>query len=749
MEREVGAIQRIDIQGLISSVFPNVRLQIIVDQALEKFMQKRACSCPRTFLSSDNNLTFAETENVDGLDGAAQEPSQGLKGLLYHIAEAEAKRKAYEHRGIHCDECGEAPIRGVRWHCLNCPSFDLCSTCEAHTMHDRLHVFVKIKIPIPVLSQPVKEYPILYPGSSNKDQVSLRTDFKKMFEDEHHFEATQIDAMYDQFFCLANATMRDDSAGLGFAIDRKAFDRALTSVRWPQPFIPNLVYDRIFAFYDTDSNGRIGFEEFISGLAYLRSTNRFTPLHRAIQGFDIDGDGYVDRQDFIRLCRAKHDVRTLIHSEMADSQEIEQTQFAMETLQSSQPISSIFSREDIPEGEHRHPTGKKEDPFGDMQPPSDTETILRDNEGWSNARTRNQPSQLQTRNSRPQEAHERRQGHLSRFEEMLNSSTDDLDVHVGQSRFEDAYQIDGNWDSGGSDRSTDQKVNGSQDDSAAELRDQDIIWQLLEAGYHEVLNPFFKARERKDQEAIDTRKDRQKWRKEIEEYAEMKRQREVLEQDLRAGSEIDPLMATAMTSFANGDAIENWSSVEVQAAFARSQVVPTDPESLARRETEIAQQPLEELLSATGYSAIENDWGRVNSVAPEGSLVPSDQQIRSPILQLWNESTIAFSEHFRDPTMPQNRPNSASASTQGSESNGDFHHPHLNTLVHSGETGVEERPSKERLEYYAKCQEHDRELQLRGGIGRLSFNEVEELVRNDSSRELKGLVTSWLEWASF
>lgn len=97
-----------------------------------------------------------ETEDLNPPSAAQAEPSQGLRGLLYYIAEEDAKRKAYEHRGITCEECGELPIRGVRWHCLNCPDFDLCSTCEMHTVHPKTHVLAKIRIPLPVLSQPTK-----------------------------------------------------------------------------------------------------------------------------------------------------------------------------------------------------------------------------------------------------------------------------------------------------------------------------------------------------------------------------------------------------------------------------------------------------------------------------------------------------------------------------------------------------------------------------------------------------------------
>lgn len=106
--------------------------------------------------SDSDGSDFAETE----FNAAPEEPTEGLKGLLYYIAQDDARRKAYEHRGIRCEECGECPIRNTRFHCLNCPDFDLCTVCEGQSLHPKTHIFAKIKIPLPVLSQPIKQYPI-------------------------------------------------------------------------------------------------------------------------------------------------------------------------------------------------------------------------------------------------------------------------------------------------------------------------------------------------------------------------------------------------------------------------------------------------------------------------------------------------------------------------------------------------------------------------------------------------------------
>ena len=423
--------------------------------------------------SIPGNSDFAETEDLSAIDDPIQEPEQGLKGLLYHIAETDAKRKAYEHRGIHCEECGEKPIRGIRWHCLNCPDYDLCSTCEASTAHQKTHVFVKVKIPLPILSQPTKMHPLWYPGETKRIYHALPPEMKTHFRATHDFDEPHIDAYFDQFTSLANRTWKEDPAQVKAAIDRRAFNKALTSERWPHRFRPNALYDRMFAFYDTDNNGLIGFGEFLNGIAYLRGSKRFTPLHRALRGFNIDDDGYVSRTDFLRLLRAKYEVQKQLISDMVQGQETEQTQAAMDTLHSSQPISSIFSWDEIPPGEQRTPVGKARDANGDLQPLEGTRTVLKDDEGWSGERARRQ-------NRLPAQPHEQLQHHLSRFEELLSSPTDG------------AHSQNGEPSPNGAAESNDVTVKDSPDDLPL---DADVIWQLVEDGFNEVLDPLFQAKE--------------------------------------------------------------------------------------------------------------------------------------------------------------------------------------------------------------------------------------------------------------
>ena len=90
---------------------------------------------------------------------------QHLLNLLFNVAEDQARKEGYIHRGITCNSCQASPICGVRYKCANCVDYDVCARCEPRDDHNKTHVFLKIKIPMPPLMNPrapcVKP---LYPG---------------------------------------------------------------------------------------------------------------------------------------------------------------------------------------------------------------------------------------------------------------------------------------------------------------------------------------------------------------------------------------------------------------------------------------------------------------------------------------------------------------------------------------------------------------------------------------------------------
>lgn len=115
----------------------------------------------------------------------------------------------------------------------------------------------------------------------------------------------------------------------------------------------------MFAFYDTNADGLIGFEEFVRGLSALNNKHRNTEkLRRIFKGYDLDGDGYVDRKDFLRMFRAFYVLSKDLVKDMVASMEddmLEANQ-AANVLIGSQPISAAFAGS-IPAGSRREGKG--------------------------------------------------------------------------------------------------------------------------------------------------------------------------------------------------------------------------------------------------------------------------------------------------------------------------------------------------------------------------------------------------------
>lgn len=48
------------------------------------------------------------------------------------------------HKFVACDGCNEQPLRGIRWKCLECTDYDLCTSCYNADTHDKDHPFCRI-----------------------------------------------------------------------------------------------------------------------------------------------------------------------------------------------------------------------------------------------------------------------------------------------------------------------------------------------------------------------------------------------------------------------------------------------------------------------------------------------------------------------------------------------------------------------------------------------------------------------------
>lgn len=648
----------------------------------------------------------AETELGVMEEARAAEPAQGLKGLLYYIAEEKAKREAYEHRGIRCDSCNESPIRGVRWHCLNCPDVDLCSTCEMTYPHQQTHVFVKVKIPLPAVGQPGRtlSYPVWYPGSPHILHEPIQPALRKRLAEEYHYEEPQIDALYDQFITTANVSFEQDPSDIKIGIDRRAFDSALTIEAWTEHCAPNALYDRMFAFYDRGNKGAILFEDFINGMAYLRGPSRHHPMTRALQGFDIDNDGFVDRRDFLLLMRAKYDVQKALIAGASGIRADKISQEGADVLKSSQPISAIFCEQDMPLGEQRSSGGKRVTHLGDLEPIEEVKTILEDDEVPAGTSTSMFPPNVLRVRSLP---HLQRQ--LARLDRVLHQSdTEEVQADEGQATEEQTSPSADNLseeDANVLGVGQDKTVSAGEDISNSTY--QDVLWKYTESSYNEVLDLIFKGREKLDREVETTRLERERWRKEIDAAMADKK---ALEENLRTGAELDPLVAAAAHSYDQSSRswITNQDTQEQRAAevqrgideHMRDSILPTDRESLDQFEADIQEQSLDELLAAAGYSIAEDDDDK-SPRSPKASSAPgSDAQAATNVQQ--NGSPLS-----KNDTAPQ----------------------------------------QQRLEHLASLDEAERLMEARGGAGRMSCDELAAMATSD--REIRGLITSWLELASF
>ncbi|KAK6435052.1 hypothetical protein LTR95_008763 [Oleoguttula sp. CCFEE 5521] len=413
---------------------------------------------------------------------ANDDHSQGLKALLYHIAEDNAKRKGFQHRGIFCEGCGMLPIRSVRYHCLNCADYDLCSTCEATTQHPITHVFAKIKVPLPVLSQPSKPLEPWYPGGQTHFPRPPSSQDIQALSQSLHVKEHDIFAWWEQFHCLANAELVRLDGSRRTAINRRAFDLAMTSHRWHGRPPSVHLYDRMFEFYDGDSKGAILFDDFSHGMAYLRGGNRFRSLEPALRGYDMDNDGYLDRTDFLRMFRAKYLVDGQITADLIDMAAEAHTKASSDMIKSSQPLSALFHEDDVPAGAARPLQGKAENVHHDLEPVPGISTIINDSDDAQRASHDQQ---------RPDTTHQ-----AASEEEVITSESDrarvgatDLDI--------DLDKLDGD----------DMRMSGIIDDgrvaqTAESATTSDLMWHVLEEGFEKMLDPIFAGVEMNDEGVV-------------------------------------------------------------------------------------------------------------------------------------------------------------------------------------------------------------------------------------------------------
>jgi hypothetical protein len=278
-----------------------------------------------------------------GNEPPSQRNGQNIVQLLFRVSEDATRRNAYVHRACQCNSCGTVPIRGIRYRCSNCADFDLCEACEAQGLHTKTHIFYKVRVPTSSFAARQMQ-PVWYPGDPDTCLKSLPKELMARLSKETGFDRPELDAYWEQWTFMANTEWREDPDDLYLAMDRKTFDQCLVPSGGNRHAVPNLIHDRMFAFYDTNNDELISFPEFLNGLAYRKKKDK---LRRVFEGFDIDGDGYVDRKDFLRMFRSYYVLYKQMHRDMLDGldDQLKNSTDAHQLITSRQPLSSAFGRD--------------------------------------------------------------------------------------------------------------------------------------------------------------------------------------------------------------------------------------------------------------------------------------------------------------------------------------------------------------------------------------------------------------------
>ncbi|TVY90111.1 E3 ubiquitin-protein ligase [Lachnellula willkommii] len=335
---------------------------------------------PRTLTDGDTVVDDQE-DNPWTRVPEHQEPErsgQNIVQLLFRVSEDATRRNAYVHRGCACNSCGIVPIRGIRYRCANCADYDLCEGCESQGVHTKTHIFYKIKVPGPSFG-PRNIQPVLYAGDPDSVMRVLPKEITTKLSRETGFERPELDAYWEQWTFMASTDWRDDPDDINLAMDRTTFERCLVPSGGYRHTSPSLIFDRMFAFYDTNKDDLIGFPEFLHGIAYRKKKDKWS---RIFEGYDIDGDGFVDRKDFLRMFRSYYVLYRQMHQDMLESMEEQQMSCtdAHRLVAGRQPLSSAFGQDGrYPRApDYRTGEGKTAQPNGDLEI-SDGKGIMNEN----------------------------------------------------------------------------------------------------------------------------------------------------------------------------------------------------------------------------------------------------------------------------------------------------------------------------------------------------------------------------------
>lgn len=131
----------------ISQVLSNAQKSLQVVKECYKEEKKEEVPSIESIVS--NKVQSAQKEIINSFNTEVLKASEILyysKVNMNNNKSSAIKKDLPEHTGIFCVNCRQFPIRGVRYKCLICSSYDLCENCEEKEQHK--HPMAKLKFPI-------------------------------------------------------------------------------------------------------------------------------------------------------------------------------------------------------------------------------------------------------------------------------------------------------------------------------------------------------------------------------------------------------------------------------------------------------------------------------------------------------------------------------------------------------------------------------------------------------------------------
>lgn len=269
---------------------------------------------------------------------------------------------------------------------------DLCESCESRVEHVRTHVFYKIKIPAP-WAHKIAQKP-WYPGKPELMPSTLPAHVTNRLKEKvtpllSHAQQENVENIlkgyFEQFSCIANTQWQEDPDSICMAINYDAFTRCVVDHAVTKDFpTPNLIHDRLFYFFDVDSNSLIDFEEFVGGILLIQSSTSDLKLERIFKALDMDADGFVTRKDFLLMFRAYYElhksllVAGLVNHHRGENDEHGPT--LHDFAYGGRPLASYFaSSPDNRAGRDSRLAhqGKHLDKHGDWMPDDESEGVVR------------------------------------------------------------------------------------------------------------------------------------------------------------------------------------------------------------------------------------------------------------------------------------------------------------------------------------------------------------------------------------